>query len=187
MDLNSGLFPEAVKFTLGNEGLFSDDPDDPGGPTNYGITQQTLSQYRGQNCSVHDVRDLSAGEAVAIYYAFYWCPLSIEGVTKRATALAIFDAAILYGVRKAVWLAQRTLKDCDSVVISIDPKFKVDGYMGPITIKELNRCPERIFLAQFHLHILNHINEIAARNPKLNKFRRGWITRANKILTLTKK
>lgn len=178
----NGFFPDAAKFTLASEGGYSDDPEDT--PTNYGIRIETLSLYRGRSSSVHDVQNLQPGDAVAIYHRLYWCPLSIEGLVQRSTALAIFDTAVLYGVTTAIILAQRALKSCDSVVISLDPGFRVDGHMGPITIEELNRCPERIFLAQFHLKILDHIDAIVKAKPLKGKYRRGWIIRANRLLNL---
>jgi lysozyme family protein len=40
-------FDKCFKFILQFEGGFTNDPKDPGGPTNLGITQATLSAFIG--------------------------------------------------------------------------------------------------------------------------------------------
>ena len=39
----AGNFDDCLKFTLQFEGGFVNNPKDPGGPTNLGVTQATLS------------------------------------------------------------------------------------------------------------------------------------------------
>ena len=64
-------FPKCVDIVLAKEGGFSNDPNDPGGATNFGITQKTLSAWledRGQSAAaVDDVKKLTRDTACEIY------------------------------------------------------------------------------------------------------------------------
>lgn len=62
---------QIIDGLLVHEGSYVDHPDDRGGPTNYGITQATLSRWRGRDVSRRDVRDLTMEEARDIYQALY--------------------------------------------------------------------------------------------------------------------
>src|SRR4051794_14706787 len=70
------LFQRCLDFTLTQEGGFVDDPYDPGGATNMGIT---LATYRSWDhdpaLGIADVRAMSRQTAAAIYYAMYWSVL----------------------------------------------------------------------------------------------------------------
>ena len=55
------------------EGGFVNDPDDPGGPTNYGVTLKTLKQLghdlnQDGRVDIADLKQLSATQAVQILY-----------------------------------------------------------------------------------------------------------------------
>lgn len=68
----SDNFPPCQSFTLGEEGGFSNDPRDPGGATNLGITLSTLSHWRKAQCAPSDVRALTPDLVAPIYKVLYW-------------------------------------------------------------------------------------------------------------------
>ena len=53
-------------------GRLQDDPQDPGGATNMGITQADLKRWRQHDVTKEDVRSLTHDEAMQIFKAFYW-------------------------------------------------------------------------------------------------------------------
>ena len=59
--MSAANFPACLAFTLKFEGGFVNDPRDPGGPTNMGITIATLSHELGRAATIKDVRTLSKG------------------------------------------------------------------------------------------------------------------------------
>ena len=59
----SAAFEIAYPFIAKWEGGFVNDPRDPGGATNMGITIATLSSWRGTPVTVQDVRNLTKQEA----------------------------------------------------------------------------------------------------------------------------
>ena len=93
-------FETCVDFTLRQEGGFSDDPRDPGGATNFGITQGVLCAWRHTKCSVADVRDLTETEAASIYGALYWNPVRGDCLPSGID-LMVFDMGVNAGVRRA--------------------------------------------------------------------------------------
>jgi len=68
----AGNFALALALVLESEGGYVDDPRDPGGATNLGITRATLARWRGRVVSKADVRQLGRAEAAAIYRALFW-------------------------------------------------------------------------------------------------------------------
>lgn len=104
------------------EGGFVNDPRDPGGATNHGITIATLSHWRGRPCTVQDVQALQLSEAMAIYRAQYWSAVAGDALPAGLDLMA-FDCAVNMGPGTAARLLQESV---DAVV---------DGHVGPNTIR----------------------------------------------------
>ena len=90
-------FETCLAIVLGFEGGFTDDPRDPGGATNFGVTRRTLAGWRGitpwQNLPVADARALGQPEATRIYRALY----SYSCIAAQLTTgldMAVFDFAV---------------------------------------------------------------------------------------------
>jgi len=68
----AGNFEKCLKFTLQFEGGFVNNPKDPGGPTNLGVTQATLSNFIGRQASIAEVKALTAATVAPIYKLKFW-------------------------------------------------------------------------------------------------------------------
>ena len=67
------MFATIINFILDREGGYVNDPADPGGATNYGITQKTLDAYNFiKGIPKYDVKNLKLVDAINIYYSEYW-------------------------------------------------------------------------------------------------------------------
>ena len=55
----AGNFEACLKFVLQFEGGFVNNPKDPGGPTNLGVTQATLSGFLGRQATIDEVKALT--------------------------------------------------------------------------------------------------------------------------------
>lgn len=96
-------FEKCFPIILSYEGGYSNNPNDPGKATNYGITEKTAraNGYTG------DMKDLPLSLAKAIYKKDYWDPFQLDKELSLKFSLAIFDAAVNCGATKVKgWLKQ---------------------------------------------------------------------------------
>lgn len=97
-------FDRCLVFVLKYEGGFVNDPRDPGGATNMGVTRATLSRWRARPVSIAEVRALTRDEAAKIYRAHYWAPIGGDALPVGVDLVA-FDIAVNMGVGRALdWL-----------------------------------------------------------------------------------
>ncbi|MHB8414011.1 MAG: glycoside hydrolase family 108 protein [Acidiferrobacteraceae bacterium] len=99
-------FQFALTFTLREEGGYVDNPDDPGGATNYGVTQRTYDQFRANHgLAAQSVREILQPEVQSIYYGMYWQPAKCQ-LMPRALAACQFDWAVQHGPDGAIHTLQ---------------------------------------------------------------------------------
>ena len=97
-------FDAALKLVLVHEGGYVDNPHDPGGATNLGVTIGTLSAHRGHKVTKMDVRNLSVAEAGEIYRKKYWTLIGGDALPSGLD-YCVFDAAVNSGPTRALsWL-----------------------------------------------------------------------------------
>ncbi len=98
-------FPRALSLTLQYEGGFSNNPRDPGGATNLGVTIATLSHERSHPASIADVKALTFADVEPIYRKKYWNLIGGDDLPSGVDILA-FDIAVNSGPGRAMqWLA----------------------------------------------------------------------------------
>lgn len=167
-----GVFAAALKHVLKMEGGYSDDPHDPGGPTNKGITLATLAAWRGVKITaanrarmIAELRAISPAETEAIYRQCYWEPAGCPALPPRL-AFAHFDAAVNHGVGSAIRMLQEA--------VGAD----VDGEIGPQTKSRIAAMPVA--------EIIKAYAEIRRRRyralPHFWRFGRGWLARVERTL-----
>ena len=173
---------------VAREGGFVNDPDDPGGATNYGVTLGTMRALRRDidhdgDVDVADVRALTRAEAVEIFIRHYFERPGI-GLLPIELQPALFDMYVNAGAN-AVKVLQRLLARKGFVCTD-------DGVIGPQSIAAARR------LAATGPGALNIVYGIArrdyyyalgdARSASRKYARRrdggkgGWITRAEDFL-----
>tara|TARA_R110000868_G_scaffold587_5_gene4246 strand:+ start:6465 stop:6941 length:477 start_codon:yes stop_codon:yes gene_type:complete len=110
-------FDTAFALLLGHEGEFSDHPDDPGGKTRYGVTEEVAREtgYKG------DMRELPLELAQRIYLEKYWKPIRADDLPP-GIRYAVFDGAVNSGPAQATRWLQRGLG------------VEADGVIGPQTL-----------------------------------------------------
>lgn len=86
-------FLRVMDIILGYEGGYSNDPNDPGGETNYGITKRSYPHL--------DIKNLSKEQALAIYHEDYWERIGGDSLA-FPEALALMDYAVNSGVSRAM-------------------------------------------------------------------------------------
>ncbi len=120
-------FDRCLKFTLQFEGGFVNDPKDPGGPTNLGITQATLSTFLGRQASIAEVKALTPAKVTPIYKLRFWDHVSGDELPEGID-LAVFDFGVHSGPTRGIIELQRVLGVAD------------DGKLGPVTLKAADKA-----------------------------------------------
>jgi lysozyme family protein len=115
-----------INAVLDREGGYSHRTPDKGGPTNFGITQATLSAWLGRAASVADVQAMTRQTATAIYAANFFAAPGIGYIADVELRELVFDAAIQHGQMRAVqWL---------QAIVGV----LQDGNIGNITAGKVN-------------------------------------------------
>ena len=101
----ASTYDEALRRLLLHEGGYCNHPQDPGGPTNFGITIADYRKYIKPGASADDVRAMRLEEAKAIYRSKYWRALRCDELPAGVDD-SIFD----YGVNSGVGRAGKVLR-----------------------------------------------------------------------------
>lgn len=117
----AGNFEKCLGFMLQFEGGFVNDPKDPGGPTNLGVTQATLSAFLGRQATIAEVKALTPDKVAPIYRFKFWDHVSGDDLPVGLD-LAVYDFGVHSGPSRGVISLQRALKLAD------------DGKLGPVTL-----------------------------------------------------
>lgn len=157
----------AIDFVLKYEGKYINHPSDPGGPTNMGITLDTLSAWRGYRCTVDDVKNLTRGEAVKIYKKNYWDKIQGDFLP-AGLAIAAMDAAVNSGVNRSSRWLQRAVKTKD------------DGKVGMFTIEAAQNTNQRKAIETMVGYRLAFLRKLKT----YDHFGRGWEARVKALLIL---
>lgn len=101
---HSDLNP-SITYILKSEGGYTNDPRDPGGPTNFGITIYDVRLYVKKNATAADVRALTKDQAIKIYESKYW-----DALDGDALPAGMDYTAVDYGVTSGIARSGRVLR-----------------------------------------------------------------------------
>ncbi len=163
------LFESAAQYTLEEEGLFSDDPDDHGGKTKYGISQRSFPDL--------DIENLTKDAAKGIYRERFWDGPGFSRIPDDDLAVKTFDTGVNMGPRAAGKLLQRALND----VSPAEEPLATDGQIGAKSLARMTRVPEQELLDAYVKRIKKRYGDIVEHKPSQAKFLRGWIKRAERL------
>ncbi|WP_425082721.1 holin-associated N-acetylmuramidase [Ruegeria profundi] len=171
------------------EGGFVDDPDDPGGATNFGVTIHTMRRLgldltRDGVVDAADVRALSRAHAIDIFVQHYFEKPGIAALPEALQA-SVFDMYVNAGAQ-----AVRILQ---SLLVKMGFGVVVDGVIGPQTIGASQDAarPNSVQLRDaYGVARRNYYFRLADRRPASRKYARtraggkgGWIRRAEEFLS----
>lgn len=162
----AGNFENCLKFTLQFEGGFVNNPKDPGGPTNLGVTQATLSAFIGRQATIPEVKALTREKVAPIYRLKFWDHVNGDDLPVGID-LAVFDFGVHSGPTRGAIGLQRALNLAD------------DGKIGPVTIAAAKKadpdatinavCNERMEFLQ-HLKVFKTFGKgLTSRVAKCRK------------------
>jgi lysozyme family protein len=179
---------EIATEIVAREGGFVNDPDDPGGATNHGVTIHTMRRLgidvnRDNRIDVADVKALTRAQAVDIYLEHYFKRPGIAALPEPLQA-SVFDMYVNAG-GNAVKILQRLVTDMG---FPCEP----DGEIGPATIRAAQMAFEAAptHLADaYGIARRNYYYALADKRAASRKYARrkdggkgGWITRAEEFI-----
>jgi len=165
----------AAKYILAVEGGYVNNKADPGGATNFGVTQRTLGVARKTiACLPEDVKDLTEEQALMIYEFLYWKPAKCCKLPSPVD-LVVFDSAVNCGARTSVKFLQEALNLFGAGLV-------VDGIIGKKTLEALRSVHNVRGLCAVVLWVraLYYLS-LANTKPTMRAFLRGWLNRLAKL------
>ena len=119
------IFNKALKFVLKWEGGYVNDPDDLGGATNKGITQNTYNGWlKSKGLQPKNVKNITNDEVAQIYYQNYWLKAKCNTMSK-IFAVICFDTAVNMGVgRVSQFLKYANYIDTDKFLFARIAKYR---------------------------------------------------------------
>lgn len=161
------LFELAIEKTLRHEGGYVHDVFDPGGKTNFGISQRS---YPRENIAA-----LTREGAIEIYRRDFWLPL-YEQIASQELADELFDFGVNTGLRSAARVLQESVR-----YLSVGPLIP-DGVFGQRTLEAVNACQPEILLREFRARQAYYYANIViaapdAAEPDKKRYLLGWFRR----------
>jgi len=178
-------FDKAIVETLKHEGGFVNDPVDPGGATNWGMSIRYLKQ-RGDadgdgwldgdidkdgDIDVDDVRNMTVEQAIGLYRSGFWDKYDYDKIDDYAIAARVFDMTVNMGSRQAGKIVQRALNN-------VGYDLAVDGIIGPNTFGAINSANADLLMAEIRLEHAHFYLNLIEKRPELAKYKKGWLRRA---------
>jgi lysozyme family protein len=161
-----------IPYVLKWEGGFVNNPKDPGGATNMGVTMAVWKSqgYDKNGDRIIDVKDLkliTVKEVTMIMKKSYWDRWLADNIKSQAVANILVDWVWCSG-KWGIVIPQRLLG------------LKEDGIVGYLTLEALNETileNETKFIEQLYTARKDYILDIINHNPSLATFKKGWFNR----------
>ena len=145
-------FATAIERVLKIEGGYVNDPSDPGGETNFGISKRSYPNV--------DIRALTREQAIAIYKSDFWD--AVNGADLYPSiAYQTLDFAVNSGTGTAIRYLQRALGVAD------------DGHFGPMSIAAAKALSESDQILRLNAERLDFMRKLKAWKD----FGAGWAGR----------
>ena len=179
---------EVAAQIVAREGGYVNDPDDPGGATNYGVTVGTMKSLgldlnKDGRVDANDVKMLTRAQAQQIFVEHYFRRPRLAELPPAVQA-SVFDMYVNAGAN-AVKILQR-------LVARMGFAASADGVIGPQTLAAAHdaaaAAPDH-FADAYGIARRNYYYSLADQRPASRKCARskaggkgGWITRAEEFI-----
>lgn len=173
-------FETVMKTIIRHEGGLSNDKNDPGMVTKYGISLRFLrSEHLDPNgdnkIDDKDIINLTLTEADYIYYREWYTRYHYDAISNTKVLTKIMDFSVNSGASQAHKLIKRAL---NRILVNQIP---VNGELDKTTLVLINSIYPSVFCEALVREELRFYEEIIQRNSALTVFKRGWDARAMDI------
>ena len=162
------FLPLLLKF----EGGYVDDPDDPGGETNKGVTMAVFRDCSHILLGIHptseNLKSLTDAQAGTLYRARYWDLLQGDAINLQDLANIACDFYVNAGTHATTLLQE--------VLNGVGGSLAVDGRIGPATLQFLNGVDATAVYRRYKQGRIRYYHGLGQRYPR---FLQGWLNRVN--------
>jgi len=145
-------FNAFIERVLMHEGGYVNNPRDPGGETNWGVSKRSYPLL--------SIASLTRQDAIGIYRRDYWNKMQCDKMP-AALAFQVLDAAINHGRGNATRWLQRIVGVAE------------DGIIGPLTMAAIEQADALGLVFSFNSERLRFYASLST----FGVFGRGWIRR----------
>ena len=163
---NPSRFQTALSYVFENEGGLSNDPNDTGGLTKFGI-----SSFSYPN---EDIKNLTKDKAAKIYEKDFWTD-AYNKIKSEPLAIKTFDLAVHAGPRQAYTILQRAINRAEGKQV-----VEVDGKIGDKTLQTLDTVDNNKVLEALKIEQKRFYDRVIQADPRKKAFESGWSKRADK-------
>lgn len=158
--MTAATYDAAMVRVFADEGGYTNDPVDPGGATNWGITIIDARKYWKSDATPADVRSMPKSVASVIYRKHYANPMRYDDLP-AGFDYSVLDAAINSGVGRApVWAAK---------ALGIPPTKNINDIVAPA-----NAAPDKVAAIQKYWAVrLSFLKGLST----FWRFGKGWTRR----------
>lgn len=157
-------------FCVEIEGGYTDDPDDKGGETKYGITARSYPSL--------NIKDLTLEDAIFIYKRDYWASALCDKLPLNLAVL-VFDMSVNSGLGQAISTLQRACRTF-GCFITVDGIFGAETYHAVKSIIGKEGGSELLFGA-YIIQRCQFYNLCIQKDLSQLKFMTGWNNRLRKL------
>lgn len=162
--MSADNFEQCLALVLKHEGGFVNNPLDPGGMTNLGVTKKTWEDWLGNPVDESAMRALGPSDVEPLYKKNYWDKIRGD-ILPLGVDYACFDIAVNSGVSRAIKTLQKALG------------VGADGLIGRATLDALETCNPRQVATEICEIRLNFLQSL----PTFATFGKGWTRRVSEV------
>lgn len=145
-------FETSIGRLLGNEGGYVNNPADPGGETNWGISKRSYPNL--------NIKELTREQAIALYHRDFWMVIGADSLP-AGIGFQLLDFAVNAGSGTALRALQRAVRVAD------------DGHIGPVTMAAIKATEPHDLIMRFIAQQLRY----RARLTNWPNAGKGWTIR----------
>ena len=157
-------FEKSLNMLLESEGGFVNNPKDPGGMTNLGVTAKTWSEFKGRATSEKEMRNLTKDDVAVLYEKKYWDTCKCDDLPSGIDYL-VFDFAVNAGPGRSIKILQKAIG------------VPEDGSIGPVTLQNIDVMDKSELITRFS----NAKKEFYELLPTFPTFGKGWLSRIDTV------
>lgn len=171
-----------TQIVFPNEGRLVNNPADPGGITNRGVTKPALAAFRGCPVTDQDIIDLTDQEAIALYRQNYIVKPGFDKIASLRVRTAVVDMAVLFGQTGAA-LETEKVAHADKIAHAAAGLEAVSGCDQDAIISdtdavEINKAEPRGLINALSCYRIVHHAQVVKAHPARVVFIEGWDVRA---------